>query len=244
MSPNTKRINKKTATKVTVNSSSSPFSQFPRIVGPGGVTTPTPASALTIPQVCQEQQQQQALLAHTAEWHAETHHKIITAIATLPGSPSAQILTGLTSIKLAAHALTLFTTQNPGGNLDIDGQIVDLEQLLLELHLSAPSKHQSDAIHHSINNKLEWIESEWLAQAVTEQKEDLLSTNPSSALGTGLPQSPIASQTSIKRSRDAVPLELVSVKEPRITQFNLSTQSVLANRLPHQRQVKWIKFLW
>ena len=55
MSPKTKRINKKTATKVTLNLSSSPFSQFPRIVGPGGVTTPTPASALTIPQVYQEQ---------------------------------------------------------------------------------------------------------------------------------------------------------------------------------------------
>ena len=76
-------------------------------------------------------------MAHTAEWHAETRHKIIVAIATLPGSPSAQILTGLTSIKLAAHALTLFTTQNPRGIFDIDGQIVDLEQLLLELHLSA-----------------------------------------------------------------------------------------------------------
>ena len=77
MSPKTKRINKKTATKVAVNSSSSPFSQFPRIIGPGGVTTPTPASALTIPQVFQEQQQQQALMTHTAEWHAETRHKII-----------------------------------------------------------------------------------------------------------------------------------------------------------------------
>ena len=158
MSPKTKRVNKKTATKVSVNSSSSPFSQFPRIVGPGGVTTPAPASALTnfIPQVFQEQQQQQqALMEHTAEWHAETRHKIITAIAQLPGSPSAPILTGLTSIKRAAQALTLFTTQNPRGNFDIDGQPVYFEQLLLELHLSAPSKHQSDAIHRSINNKLE-----------------------------------------------------------------------------------------
>ena len=83
MSPKNKKINKKTATKVPVNSSSSPFSQFPRIVGPGGVTTPTPASALTIPQVFQEQQQQQALKAHTAAWHAEARQKIINAIATL-----------------------------------------------------------------------------------------------------------------------------------------------------------------
>ena len=245
MSTKNKRINKKTATKVPVNSSSSPFSHFPRIVGPDGVTTPTPASALTIPQVFQEQQQQQALMAHTADWHSETRHKIIAAIATLPGSPSAQILTGLTSIKLAAHALTLFTAQNPRGNFDIDGQVVDLEQLLLELHLSAPSKHQSDAIHRSINNKLEWIESEWLEQAVTEQKEDLLplvSVDPSLAPGIGLPQSSIAPQSSLKRSREAVPLELVPVKEPCITQFNLSTQSVPANRLPHQRQVRGTNF--
>ena len=66
-------------------------------------------------------------MEHTAEWHAETRHKIIAAIAQLPGSPSAQILTGLTSIKLAAHALTLFTTQNPRENFDVDGQLVDLE---------------------------------------------------------------------------------------------------------------------
>ena len=155
-----KRINNKTATKVAINSSFSPFSEFPRIVGPGGVTTPTPASALTIPQFFQEQQQHQALMVHTAEWHAETRQKIINAIVTFPGSPSVQILTGLTSIKLAAHALTFFTTQNPRGNFKIDGQVVDLEQLLLELHLSAPSKHQFDAIHRSLNNKLEWIESE------------------------------------------------------------------------------------
>ena len=115
----------------------------------------------------------------------------------------------------------------------------------MELHLSAPSKHQSDAIHRSINNKLEWIESEWLEQAVTEQKEDLLppvSVDPSLAPDIGLPQSSIATQSSLKRSREAVPLELVSVKEPRITQFNLSNQTVPANRLPHQRQVKGTNF--
>ena len=189
-----KRINKKTATKVAVNSTSSPFSGFPRIVGPGGVTTPAPASALTIPQVFQDQHQQQALVAHTAEWHAETRQKLIAAIATFPGSIPAQSLAALTSIKLAAHALTLFTTQNPRGSIEIDGQQIDLEQLLLELHLSAPSKHQSDAIHRSLNNKLEWIESEWLAQAVTEQKEDLKSVDSSSAPGTSFVQPSTTSQ--------------------------------------------------
>ena len=124
-----KRINKKTATKVAVNSTSSPFSGFPRIVGPGGVTTPTPASALTIPQVFQDQQQQQALVAHTAEWHAETRQKLVTTIATFPGSLPAHSLAALTSIKLAAHALTFFTTQNPRGSIEIDGQVIELEQL-------------------------------------------------------------------------------------------------------------------
>ena len=79
---------------------------------------------------------------------------------------------------------------------------------------------------------------------MTEQKEDILppvSVDPSLAPGIGLPQSPIGPQCS-KRSRQAVPLELVSVKEPRITQFNLSTQTVPANRLPHQRQVKGTNF--
>ena len=123
MSTKSKRVNKKTATKVTVNSSSSPFSQFLRIVGPGGVTIPTPASALTIPQVFQEQQQQQAVMEHAAEWHTETRQKIIAAIAQLPGSPSVQILTGLTSIKLAAQALMLFTTQNPHGNFKLLGTL-------------------------------------------------------------------------------------------------------------------------
>ena len=112
----------------------------------------------------------------------------------------------------------------------------------MELHLSAPSKHQSDAIHRSLNNKLEWIESEWLAEAVTEQKEDFKSVDSSSAPGTGLAQPSTASQNPTKRSREAVPLELVPVKEPRITQFNLATQSVPADRLPHQRQVKGTSF--
>ena len=63
---------------------------------------------------------------------------------------------------------------------------------------------------------MEWIESEWLAQAVTEQKEDLLPpvpVDPSLAPGIVLPQSSLAPQSSLKRSREAVPLELVPVKE-------------------------------
>ena len=111
-----KRINKKTVTKVAVNSTSSPFSGFPRIVGPGGVTTPPPASALTIPQVFQDQHQQQALVAHTAEWHAETRQKLVTAIATFPGTSS--------------YSATVTTSHNvrvahrPGGTLKsvLDGR--------------------------------------------------------------------------------------------------------------------------
>jgi len=129
-----------------------------------------------------QQQQQQAVIAHATEWHAETRQKIITALAQLPGAPSVQVLTGLTSIKLAAQALTFLSTDNPHGNFGNDDHPVNLEQLLLELHLSAPSNHQTDAIHRSINSKLEWIESEWLAQAVTQEKEHLsppVSADPS-----------------------------------------------------------------
>ena len=62
--------------------------------------------------------------------------------------------------------------------------------------------------------------------------------DPSLAPGIVLPQSSLTPQSSPKRSREAVPLELVPIKKTRITQFNLSTQSVPVNRLPHQRQVK------
>jgi hypothetical protein len=68
---------------------------------------------------------------------------------------SVQVLTGLTSIKLAAQALTFLSTDNPHGNFGNADHPINLKQLLLELHLSAPSKHQSDAIYRSINSKLE-----------------------------------------------------------------------------------------
>jgi hypothetical protein len=110
MSAPNKRINKKTATKVPVSSSSSPFSQFPRIVGPAGVTSP--AQPTTIPQAFQEQQ---ALITHTKEWHAETRQKIIETIVQLPGAPLVQVLAGLTSSKLTNQALRSFTTANPTG---------------------------------------------------------------------------------------------------------------------------------
>jgi len=80
MSAPNKRINKKTATKVPVSSSSSQ-TQFPRIVGPAGVISP--AQPTTIPQAFQEQQ---ALITHTKEWHAETRQKIIETISQLPGA--------------------------------------------------------------------------------------------------------------------------------------------------------------
>ena len=110
MSTKNKRINKRTAIKVPVNSSSSHFSQFPRTVGPAGVTSPAPPT--TIPQAFQEQQ---ALIAHTNDWHAETRQVIIDTVAQLPDAPSVQVLTGLTSIKLASQALIFFTTTNPTG---------------------------------------------------------------------------------------------------------------------------------
>ena len=166
MSAPNKRINEKTATKVPVSSSSSPFSQFPRIVGPAGVTSP--AQPTTIPQVFQEQQ---ALIAHTKEWHAETRQKIIDTIAQLPGAPPVQVLTGLTSSKLTNQALRSFTTANPTGIFGTTDSPVHLDQLLLALQMSAPNKHQSDAIHRSINEALARIESESIAQALNQHDD-------------------------------------------------------------------------
>jgi hypothetical protein len=97
--------------------------------------------------------------------------KNIHAIAPLPGAPMVSILEGFTAIKLANQALMWFTTENPTGVFGTADNPVQLEQLLLELQLSAPSKYQSDAILRSINNKLAWIESELLAQALTQDHD-------------------------------------------------------------------------
>jgi hypothetical protein len=239
MSPKSKRINKKTATKVAVNSSSFPFAQFPRIVRHDGILSPTPAT--TIPQAFQEQQ---ALLSHTAVWHAEVRQQIINAIAPLPGAPMVSVLEGFTAIKLANHALTLFTTENPTGVFGSADNPVQLEQLLLEFQMTAPSKYQSDAIHRSLNNKLAWIESELLAQALTQDHDHHfppLSPVPSSDV-VHVPQSSAVAQSSLKRPRDVAPLELVPTKETHLTQFNLSTQSIPAQQLPSQRPIKATNF--
>jgi len=218
MSAPNKRINKKTATKVPVSSSSSPFSQFPRIVGPAGVTSP--AQSTTIPQAFQEQQ---ALIAHNKEWHAETRQKIIDTIP---------VLTGLRSSKLTNQALRSFTTANPTGILGTADSPVHLDQLLLALQMSAPNKHQSDAVHRSINEALAWIESESIAHAL-DQHEDV--QTPSSladpSVATTIPPP-------LKRSSEIVPLDLLPVKEARITQFNVATQSCTSTS--SQRN----KFLW
>jgi len=225
------RINKKTATKVPVSSSSSPFSQFPRIVDPAGVTSPSQPT--TIPQAFQEQQ---ALIAHTKEWHAETKQKIIDTIAQLPGAPSVQILTGVTSSKLTNQALRSFTIANPTGIYGTADSSVHLDQLLLALQMSAPNKHQSDAIHRSINEALVRIESESVAQALG-QHEDVQTPSSPADLSMATTISP-----PLKRSREMVPLDLLPVKEARITQFNTATQSVPPDRPAHQRQVKGTSF--
>jgi len=106
--------------------------------------------------------------------------------------------------------------------------------------MSAPKKYQSDAIHRSINSKLAWIESKLLAQALTQDKEHHLSCSSTPVVV--LPQSSIAAKNSLKRPRDAAPLELALTKETRFTKFNLSTESVPVHRLPHQRQVKDTSF--
>jgi hypothetical protein len=239
MSLKSKRINKKTATTVTVNSSSSLFAQFPRIVRHDGISSPAPAT--TIPQAFQEQQ---AFIGHTAAWHAEVRQKIIDTIASLPGAPLVSILEGLPAVKLATHALSLFKTENLTGVFGSADHPVQLEQLLLEFQLSAPTKYQSDTIHRSINNKLAWIESELLAQALTQDHDHHfppLSPVSSTAV-VNVPQSSIIAQSSLKRPRDVLPLELVPTKDTRLTQFNLSTQSVPPQRLPSQRPIKATNF--
>ncbi len=102
--------------------------------------------------------------------------------------------------------------------------------------MSAPNKHQSDAIHRSINEALARIESESIAQAL-DQHEDVQtpSSLPNPSVATALPPQ-------LKRSRETVPLDLLPVKEARITQFNMATQSVPPDRPAHQRQVKGTSF--
>jgi hypothetical protein len=162
--------------------------------------------------------------------------KIINAIAQLPGAASVQVLTGLSFIKLASQTLTWIkvTTENRTGVFGRTDNPDHLKQLLLELHMSTPSKYQSDAIHRSINSKLAWIESELPAQALTQDKEHHLSppsADPSSAPVVVLPQSSVSAQSSLKHQRDAAPLELAPTKETRLTQFNLSTESVPVYKL-------------
>jgi len=102
--------------------------------------------------------------------------------------------------------------------------------------MSAPNKHQPDAIHRSINEALARIESESIAHAL-DQHEDV--QTPSSladpSVATTIPPP-------LKRSREIVPLDLLPVKEARITQFNVATQSVPPDRPAHQRQVKGTSF--
>jgi hypothetical protein len=140
---------------------------------------------VTIPQVFKEQQ---PLVEHTKDWHTEVRQKIIDGIAQLPGAPTFLALSGFASIKLANQALTLFTAQNPHGVLGPDDDPVHLEQLLYELQMSTPSRYQSDAIHRSINKKLEFIESELSAQGLSQDREHhfpALSSN-SSPVAVGL----------------------------------------------------------
>jgi len=115
--------------------------------------------------------------------------------------------------------------------------------------MSAPTKQQSDAIHRSINEKLTWIESESIAQALTQNADVQTPSSiadPSVATGFFLPPSSLGPQSSLKRSREEIPLDLLPGKETRITQFNVATQSVTAGRLLHQRQVwkKWMHDLF
>jgi hypothetical protein len=128
------------------------------------------------------------------------------------------------------------SAHNLHGVFGSDEHPVHLEQL----QLSAPSKYHSDVIHRSINSKLQDIESDLLAQGLSQDREHhLLPTLSTSSPSTPVPvttlnQSSVQTQTSLKSPRASAPLELTPTKEIRLTQFNLSTESVPVNRLPHQ----------
>lgn len=132
-----KRLHKKIATSVLVNSSSSPFSQFPRIVIATGVLSPT--LAVTIPQAFQEQQ---ALLEQTAIWHAEVRQKLINGIAQLPGAPTPQVLSALSSIS-AQSSWGFWFGRRPCSPRTI--AIVSTFQISLRCY---PSQHQLKVARH------------------------------------------------------------------------------------------------
>lgn len=169
MSSKNKKFVKKTATAAPVTSTSSPFSQFPRIVTASGVISPN--QAMTIPQGFRHQAQQEELNAPTKIKHAQVCDQIIHCISHLQGAPTALVLTDLSSIKLAQEALKWFTAENPPGIFGTEDNPVHIEQLLLELQMSAPSKYQSDAIHRSIDSTLQTLESVLIAQALSQDKD-------------------------------------------------------------------------
>jgi hypothetical protein len=242
MSSKNKKFIKKTGTVVPVNSTSSPFAQFPRVVTSSGIISPNPA--MTISEGFRHQAEQAELNVQLKAKHADIRAQIIRCISSLPGAPTALVLTGLSSIKLAQHALTWFTAENPHGIFGSEDNVVHVEQLLLELQLSAPSKYQSDAIHRSIDSTLQTLDSVLLAQALSQDKDlhfPALSST-STNVGNTILQSSNEAQASLKRPREAAPLELVLTKEPRLTQFNLATESVPVDRLPHQRKIKGTTF--
>jgi hypothetical protein len=137
MSSKNKKFIKKTGTVVPVNSTASPFAQFPRIVTASGTISPNPA--MTISEGFRHQAEQAELNAPLKAKHADVRAQIIRCISGLPGAPTALVLTGLSSIKLAQQALKWFTAENPHGIFGSDDNVVHVEQLLLELQLSAPS---------------------------------------------------------------------------------------------------------
>jgi hypothetical protein len=110
--------------------------------------------------------------------------------------------------------------------------------------MSAPSKYQSDAIHRTIDSTLQTLDSVLLAQALSQDRDLHFPALPSSStiVVNAIPQSSIEAQASLKRPREAAPLELVPTKESRLTQFNLATESVPVDRLPHQRKIKGTAF--
>jgi hypothetical protein len=87
---------------------------------------------MTIPEGFRRQAEQAKLNAPLKTKHADVRAQIIRCISSLPGAPTALVLTGLSSIKLAQEALKWFTAENPHGIFGSEDNLVHVEQLLLE----------------------------------------------------------------------------------------------------------------
>lgn len=125
------------------------------------------------------------------------------------GTPGRDELSRLTSIKLAAQSLKLLTAANPQGASGPSEDHACIDQLLLALQTSAPSRHRRDSIHRSINNKM--ISLKALSSTPVHSPRSHSNDKELSASYVGIAQSSARAQESLKRPRVTNPLEIISL---------------------------------